>query len=97
MRSILLALSLSLFSAAPALADEVRVALPAAVQATLDANWPGAQILEAELDDGKYEVELRTASGEKLEVELSKKGRVLEVERDDDDDDDDRRSRRSRR
>lgn len=86
MRTFLLTLPLLALSAT-ALADDDHVELPAAVKATLDARWPGAQILESERDDGKYEVEIRTPSGERLEIELSRSGRVLEVENDDDDDD----------
>lgn len=84
MRPIFLTLALAL---SPLALAGARVDLPATVQAALDDRWPGAEILESERDDDGYEVELRTADGEALEVELSEDGRILEVETDDDDDD----------
>lgn len=83
MRILIVSLPLLALSAT-ALAHDEYVELPREVLATLDARWPGAEILESEFDDGEYEVELRTTSGQCLEVELSSSGRVLEVERDDD-------------
>lgn len=60
--------------------------LPAAVRSAVEARWPGAQILEAEREHGRYEVEILAADGQRLEVELSKKGVIREVEADDDED-----------
>ena len=66
--------------------------LPAAVTDAIEAEYPGATLLEAELEEENYEVEIETADGEILEVEVSEDGEILEVEvevEDDDDDDDD--------
>ena len=63
--------------------------LPAAVTDAIEAEYPGATLLEAELEEENYEVEIETADGEVLEVEVSEDGEILEVEVEDDDDDDD--------
>ena len=74
--------------------EEIDVAdLPQAVVDAIEAEWPGATLLEAEREeeDGEveYEVELETAEGEVLEVELLEDGTIEEWESEDDGDDDD--------
>jgi hypothetical protein len=63
--------------------DEVPVPLdqlPPAVSAAIEQRWPGATLLEAEKEEGAYEVEIVTTGGERLEVELTSDGAVLETE-----------------
>ena len=91
----LLALAL-LLPAAPApgaAADDVRRAREAVqagrhvgLEAILDdalRRFPG-RVLDAELDDDEYEVEVLTADGRKIELEYdARTGRLLEVDVDD--------------
>ena len=73
---------------------EIPVAdLPAAVKDAIEKKYPKCKILEAEMekegDDVEYEVEIMTADGKKLELEVSKDGKTIEVEDEDEDDEDD--------
>lgn len=67
---------------APALAERALpvTELPAAVQAAIAARWPGAELLEAEREWGRFEVLIRAADGQSLEVELTRRGDIREVE-----------------
>ena len=67
--------------------------LPAAVTAALKAQYPAAELTEAEsvTKNGQaccYEVDLKTADG-KLEVKVSPEGKILDVEKEGKDDDKD--------
>ena len=71
--------------------EEVAIAdLPAAVTDAIKAEYPNAELLEAEkeTEDGPttYEVEIKN-DGKTLEVEVSPEGKILEVEEEGDDDD----------
>ncbi len=61
-------------------ADEQEISvedLPAAVEAAVAAGWPGAKRLEAERAGSVYEVEIRSAAGERVEIVLQADGTVL--------------------
>jgi uncharacterized membrane protein YkoI len=63
--------------------QDERVELPAAVQAALDAQYPGAEVEESEIDvEGirVYEIELQTADGTECEVAIAADGTILEIE-----------------
>jgi uncharacterized membrane protein YkoI len=63
--------------------QDERVELPAAVQAALDAQYPGAEVEESEIDvEGirVYEIELQTADGKECEVAIAADGTILEIE-----------------
>ncbi len=71
--------------------EEVAIAdLPTAVTDAIKAEYPDAELLEAEkeTEDGTttYEVEIKN-DGKTLEVEVSPEGDILEVEEEGDDDD----------
>ncbi len=55
--------------------------LPEAVRAAVLQRYPGATLLEAEREGSVYDVELRTPEGERWEVEVTRDGRIREVER----------------
>ena len=68
--------------------------LPDAVKAAIEKKFPKSKLLEAEVEvEGdkivEYEVEIMTADGKKLELEVSKDGTKIEIEDDEDDDKDD--------
>ena len=66
--------------------DEVPVALddlPAAVLSAIERDYPGARIAGAELDDGVYEVDILTASGACIEVDVAGDGTVLGADAED--------------
>jgi hypothetical protein len=70
---------------------EVPVALadlPAAVTDAIEAKWPGAKLIEAEKEGETFEVEFKTAAGERLEAEVAPDGKIGKVENEDEDDDD---------
>lgn len=57
--------------------------LPADVQASIDSEYPGSEVLEAEQLDGDgdtYRVELETSDGDTLLVEVDAWGEVQSVE-----------------
>ncbi len=67
-------------------ADEVAVPigdLPAAVLDALDARFPGATLLSAELEGDVYDVDLLDADGVCLEAEVTPDGTLMEVETED--------------
>ena len=61
--------------------------LPAEVRAAVEARFPGATLIEAELDGKLYDVDVKTAEGELWEAEVTAKGKIKDVEREDDDED----------
>ena len=72
--------------------DDVLVdidSLPAAVTDAIEAEYPGSTLMEAEEEDGGYEIEVRDADGTLWEVEVTEAGAIVEVEEDDDGDEDD--------
>lgn len=78
---VLSLLVLSALSAAPAFADDddddkkVAVeAIPPAVRASVERLFPGATLLEAELEHGRYEIELRAADNKRHELKLEVDG-----------------------
>ena len=73
--------------------QEISIAeLPEGVVQAIHHNYPGAEILEAEIEieDGQklYEVEIELGN-QKLEVELAPSFEIVEVELEDDDEDED--------
>lgn len=87
MRTLILALALAASSTALA-QDRVtrervleeRYNLPAPVARTIEARWPGADILDVDRDDGIYDIELRTRRGVRLDVDIRPNGRVVDVD-----------------
>jgi hypothetical protein len=72
--------------------DEVPVPLselPEPVKQAVEDKWPGCTFLEAEREGRVYDVEVKTAEGERWEAEVTPKGRIVDVEREDDEDDED--------
>jgi uncharacterized protein YceK len=70
--------------------DEIPVDLadlPQPVLDTLDANWPGAELLEAEIDEGIYDVDF-LHDGQRLEVEITPDGTLQGVEEEEEEDGD---------
>jgi len=105
MRTLLLSLALTLSSLVPASALAQGDPLPDRVLAAIEARWPGAVVLWADRDDGRYDVDICTARGRRLDLEITRTGRIVDVDDegacdddrwDDDDhwDDDHRRHRR---
>lgn len=88
-RIILAGLAAMLVAPLPAYADDDRKQTRMQVsreQAIRIAQGYGmVRVTDVERDDGGWEIEGRDHRGRKLEVKIDRRGRVVEVDRDDDD------------
>jgi hypothetical protein len=76
--------------------EEIPVSeVPEKVLATVGSRWAGYTIGRVEKEGRCYELELKDSSGNHLEVEISSRGRVLEVEPYEEEDEEDKKDERS--
>lgn len=80
MRTLILSLVLAVGLSSTAQAQDRSRRLPPRVLQSIENRWPDAEILDVDRDDGRYDVELRTRRGVRLDVDILPNGRIVDVD-----------------